>query len=96
MMHIDLERFLQNRTEPSLWSRLSLIRAANRHLAYKAEQLRDYINSEWNVLKKLDLSGQEQFRKAAQDSFCSYAYSLLRSETEQVLVLDLEGNLVFR
>jgi len=73
-----------------------LIRAANRHLAYKAEQLRDYINSEWNVLKKLDLSGQEQFRKAAQDSFCSYAYSLLRSETEQVLVLDLEGNLVFR
>ncbi len=80
----------------SLWSRLSLIRAANRHLAYKAEQLRDYIYSEWNVLEKLKLSQQEQYQNAAKSSFYSYAYSLIRSETEQILVFTTEGNLVFR
>lgn len=77
-------------------SRAALTRLANQHLAYKAEQLRDYINSEWDIVSSLGLASDESYRRAQEESFRSYAYSLLRSETEQVLVLGDSGNLAFR
>jgi len=79
-----------------LESRLALTRLANRHLAYKAEQLRDYVNNEWEIVEGLGLSGDEEYRAAQKESFRSYAYSLLRSDTEEILVLDGSGALVYR
>ncbi len=80
----------------SLWSRMALTRAANRHLAYKAEQLRDYINGEWEVLESLRLADKEEYRSAAKNSFRSYAYSLIRNETEQILVFNADSVLIQR
>jgi HD-GYP domain-containing protein (c-di-GMP phosphodiesterase class II) len=79
-----------------LESRQALTRLASRHLAYKAEQLRDYINSEWEVIDSLGLAGDAAYRSAQEESFRSYAYSLLRSDTELVLVLDAGGMPVYR
>jgi response regulator RpfG family c-di-GMP phosphodiesterase len=79
-----------------LESRLALTRLANRHLAYKAEQLRDYVNNEWEIVEGLGLSGDEEYQAAQRESFRSYAYSLLRSDTEEILVFDGSGALVFR
>ncbi|PKL23762.1 MAG: hypothetical protein CVV47_13195 [Spirochaetae bacterium HGW-Spirochaetae-3] len=79
-----------------LESRVALTRLANRHLAYKAEQLRDYINNEWEVINSLGLAGEEAYREAQEESFRSYAYSLLRSDTEQVLVIDASGVPAYR
>lgn len=42
------------------------------------------------------MADDEDFRAAQEDSFRSYAYSVLRSETEAVLVLDSTGILHFR
>ena len=54
-----------------LESRLALTRLANRHLAYKAEQLRDYVNNEWEIVDGLGLSGDEEYRAAQKESFRS-------------------------
>ncbi len=76
-------------------SRSALTQVANRHLAYKAEQLRDFIHNEWSVIEDLGLVGDPAYRIAAEESFRSYAYSVLRSESERVLVFDSLGLLLF-
>lgn len=78
----------------SLEFRKSMVHAANRHLAYKAEQLRDYMYSEWSILDKLDLEEDLSYRRASESSFLSYSRSLLRSETEKILVFDSQGTLL--
>lgn len=77
-------------------SRSALTRVANRHLAYKAEQLRDYINNEWQVVEELGFADDPTYREAEEASFRSYARSVLRSETEEVLVFAEEGRQLFR
>jgi response regulator RpfG family c-di-GMP phosphodiesterase len=76
-------------------SRTALTRMANRHLAYKAEQLRDFINNEWTTIENLGLADQSGYREAEEESFRSYAYSLLREESERILVFDERGFLAF-
>ena len=74
----------------SLETRASLTRLANRHLAYKAEQLRNYVLSEWEAVRELNLEKQPEYREAMEESFFSYALSLLRSEDPgENLVTDL-------
>lgn len=73
----------------------ALFQTVNRHLSYKAEQLRDFLYSEWSVVRDLKLAKQEDYRRATEASFRSYAYSLLRDESEQVIVLDQQKNLVW-
>ena len=80
----------------SLQSRKSLTQVANRHLAYKAEQLRDYFYSEWQVITELGLDSQVEYRSAAERSFQSFAFSLLRSTTEVIYVFDSDDKVVMR
>jgi response regulator RpfG family c-di-GMP phosphodiesterase len=75
-----------------LESQKAIVRAANRHMAYKAEQLRDYSYNEWNVLEKLELASSGEYRSAAEKSFASYGYSLLRSKTEKIFIFDRTGS----
>lgn len=77
----------------SLESKASLTGLANRHIAYKAEQLRDFFFSEWDVISALDLADEAEFRAAIEDAFRTYAYSLLRSRTEAILAFDGNGAL---
>ena len=80
----------------SLESRTALTRLANRHMAYKAEQLRDYVYSEWSALQELGLETQSSYREAMKDSFRTYAASLLRSKTESIIAFDSEGKVVMQ
>lgn len=80
----------------SLASQKALISAANQHLAYKAEQIRDYIYSEWTILERLNLSTTEEYTEAAKKSFRSYAQALLRTQTEELLIIDSKGSLLHR
>lgn len=75
----------------SLASRSALTRVANRHLTYKAEQLRDHAYSEWSILEDLGLADRPEYSAAARESFRSYARSLLRTRTELILVVDSGG-----
>ena len=78
----------------SLAARSVLVPIATRLLAYKAEQLRDYAYSEWEALGALGLSETDEYRAAAEESFRSYATSLLRTESEMILVVDDDGRSV--
>jgi methyl-accepting chemotaxis protein len=80
----------------SFESKAALTRVANRHLAFKAEQLRDYFFSEWEVITQLGLDDQAEYRNAVEQSFRSYAFSLLRGETELIAVYDDRGDPVMR
>ncbi len=71
-----------------------LLRSVNHHLSYKAEQLRDYMYSEWGIVEDLKLANQDAYRHALEKSFRSYAYSLLRDDTELVLALDAAGHVI--
>ncbi len=80
----------------SLESRVALTRLANRHMAFKAEQLQDYFESEWKVVAQLGLDKDPVYRAAVEASFRSYAASLLRSETEMIVAFDDRGNTVMQ
>jgi response regulator RpfG family c-di-GMP phosphodiesterase len=75
----------------SLESRAALTRIANRHMAFKAEQLRNYFFSEWKVMSDLGLSSDPAYQLAAEESFRSYAASLLRTRTELIIAFDGNG-----
>jgi len=77
-----------------LESQTAITELANRHLTYKAEQLRDFINNEWDVIENLKLGDQVEYRDASRESFNSYAYSLLRNKSELILVVDNDHVLV--
>lgn len=80
----------------SLESQKAIIEATNRHMAYKAEQLRDFAYSEWGVVERMNLANQAEYRTAMEKAFLSYAYSLLRTDTEQIMVFNSEGILLHR
>ena len=76
----------------SLESRVALTRVANRLMAFKAEQLQNYFDSEWKVVTQLGLDKEPAYRDAVEASLLSYAASLLRSESEMVIAVDAQGN----
>ena len=80
----------------SLEARKALVRVVNRHMVYKAEQLRDYVTSEWGILNELDLDAQQEYRIIAEESLKSYAVSLLRGKTENIIAFDEDGNVQMR
>ncbi len=78
----------------SLEARGALTGVATRLLAYKAEQMQDYVYSEWELLTELGLDGSPEYRESMEASVQSYAASLLRSESEQIIAADSDGEIV--
>ena len=81
-------------TLASLASRTALTGVATRLMAYKAEQLRDYVWSEWEVVTELELDDVPVYRELVEQSTRSFATSLLRSETELIVALGPAGDIV--
>lgn len=79
-----------------LASRAALTPVATRLMAYKAEQLRDYALSEWETIESLELDTDQAIRLASQESFRSYATSLIRSDTELIVVVNAADQVVMR
>jgi hypothetical protein len=75
----------------SVASRTALTRVATRLMAYKAEQLRDFAFSQWEVISDLGLADDIDYRRAAEAAVQSYATSLIRRETEWIFAVDETG-----
>lgn len=75
----------------SLEAQAAITRIATRHLSYKAEQLRDFIGSEWEIISDLDLDSYPEYIQAAEQSLRTYAESMLRSPSELILAVDSAG-----
>ena len=75
----------------ALGAQAIVTKLANRHLAYKAEQLRDFAYNERNILETLNLADSAEYRTLEENSFRSYALSLLRETNEQIFIFNPEG-----
>jgi methyl-accepting chemotaxis protein len=68
---------------------------ATEFLAFKAEQLAVYAESQWTVLETNGLSGRPEFVDLAKAAIASFARSMVRSPTELILALDPDGTPAF-
>jgi adenylate cyclase len=64
---------------------------ATEFLAFKAEQIAAYAESQWAVLEENDLSGRPEFVDLAKAAVASFARSMVRSPTELILALEADG-----
>jgi adenylate cyclase len=68
---------------------------ATEFLAFKAEQLAAYADSQWAVLEQNALSNRPEFVDLAKAAVASFARSMVRSPTEAILALEADGTLAF-
>jgi adenylate cyclase len=68
---------------------------ATEFLAFKAEQLAAYAESQWMVLDTNGLSDRPEFVDLAKAAVASFARSMVRSPTELILALDPDGTPAF-
>jgi class 3 adenylate cyclase/HAMP domain-containing protein len=72
----------------SFSARNGITRVAVRLLAFKAQSLRNYLASQWDLLTAQGLEGEPDFREAVREAADSYARALLEGPAEQILALD--------
>jgi class 3 adenylate cyclase/HAMP domain-containing protein len=68
---------------------------ATEFLAFKAEQLASYADSQWNVLEQNGLASRPEFVDLAKAAVASFARSMVRSPTEVILALEADGRPAF-
>ena len=68
---------------------------ATEFLAFKAEQLAAYAESQWTVLDTNGLADRPEFVDLAKAAIASFARSMVRSPTELILALDPDGTPAF-
>ncbi len=68
---------------------------ATEFLAFKAEQLASYADSQWTVLEQNGLSTRPKFVDLAKAAVASFARSMVRSSTEVILALEADGTPAF-
>jgi class 3 adenylate cyclase/HAMP domain-containing protein len=68
---------------------------ATEFLAFKAEQLATYAESQWTVLEQNGLSSRPEFVDLAKAAVVSFARSMVRSPTELILALEADGTPAF-
>ena len=64
-------------------------------LAFKAEQLATYADSQWAVLEQNGLASRPEFVDLAKAAVGSFARSMVRSPTEVILALEADGTPAF-
>jgi adenylate cyclase len=74
-------------------ARAGISRIAVEFLGFKAQELKKYADSQWNLLEVNQLTGRSDYVAAAQSAVLAYARTVVRSETELILALDPEGGI---
>ena len=67
---------------------------ANRHIAYKAEELRDFAYSEWETIKSLGLEENLELQEIVEESIFSFSSSLLRERSESIFLFNSDKELI--
>ena len=75
-------------------ARAALLQIATRLIAFKAEQVRDFAYSQWEILEDLEYADDRLYRRAGEAAIQSFAGSLIRSPTERIFALDSAGRVV--
>jgi len=79
-----------------LAARNGITQVATRALLFKAEELRNYAETQWKLLESNKLTGDPAFVAVSKTAVESFARSLMRSDTELILAVDADKRLAFR
>lgn len=74
----------------------AVTRLAVDFLTFKAEELENYANSQWNLLVDNGFVGRSDMEQAAQTAVQSFGRSILRSSTEAIFAIDNKGVLALQ
>jgi len=72
----------------SFSARNGMTRIAIEFLGFKAEELENYMQGQWNLLVENNLQDQPQYMDVAKNAVTSYARSIIKSDTELIFALD--------
>ena len=75
----------------SFSARNGMTRIAIEFLGFKAEELENYMQSQWNLLVQNNLQEQPQYLEVTKNAVGSYARSIIRSDTELIFALNEEA-----
>ena len=79
-----------------LAARNGITQVATSALMFKAEELRNYAETQWKLLESNNLTGDPAFVAVSKTAVESFARSLIRSETELILAVGADKELAFR
>lgn len=74
-----------------LLAKSGISRLVMRNLSFKADQLINYSDSQWQLIERYGYESEESFQRAATLSVFSYAETLLRSPSEVIAVIPESG-----
>jgi class 3 adenylate cyclase/HAMP domain-containing protein len=74
----------------------AVTKVATESLAFKASEVENYANGQWNLLVENGFVGRSDMTRAAQAAVESFARSALRSDTEAILAVDSSGEVRMR
>ncbi len=80
----------------SLAARNGITRVATDFLQFKAEELANYAQSQWNLLRENGLEGKPEFVAVAKAAVESFARSLVRRDSELILGVEVSGRLALK
>ncbi|MBN1835438.1 MAG: adenylate/guanylate cyclase domain-containing protein [Spirochaetales bacterium] len=79
----------------SFSARNGITRVAVEFLAFKAQDLRNYMDNQWNLLVANELTGRAEYVAAVKRASLAYARSLAGSETALIFAVDERADTVF-
>ncbi len=71
-----------------------MTRIAIKFLSFKAEELSNYADNQWNLLLNNQLSDNPTYVEVAKNAVQSYAASIVKSKTEIIFAVDSDMNIV--
>ncbi len=80
-------------TISSFSARSGMTRIALKFMSFKAEELSNYAENQWNLLVNNGLSKNKSYIEVSKSAIKSYAESLIKSDTELIFAVDKDSNL---
>lgn len=80
-------------TISSFSARSGMTRIALKFMSFKAEELSNYAENQWNLLVNNGLSRNKSYIEVSKGAIKSYAESLIKSDTELIFAMDKDSNL---
>ncbi len=80
----------------SLAARNGITRVATDFLQFKADELANYAQSQWNLLSENGLEGNPEFVAVAKAAVESFARSLVRRDSELILAVEPSGSVALK
>ena len=81
-------------TISSFSARSGMTRIAIKFLSFKAEELSNYVENQWNLLENNGLSEDPSYLEVSKNAIKSYAVSIIKSDTELIFAIDKDSNIV--